>query len=180
MEDDNELMRLVQDGSHRAFEQLVLKYRKQAEMFCSSIIRDSTAAQDIVQDSFADIYMQRMRYKFSCGFQTYLWTIIKNKSIDYLRKKNHQPEVSIEGVDEGVSNDSPEQIYLVHERELQIRQLMTALKKEYRDVLYLYAVEDLSYQEIAVRLNNPLPQIKILIYRARKKASRLKEEWKNE
>ena len=57
---------------------------------------------------------------------------------------------------------------------------MTALKKEYRDVLYLYAVEDLSYQEIAVRLNKPLPQIKILIYRARKKASRLKEEWKNE
>ena len=54
MEDDNELMRLVQDGSHRAFEQLVLKYRKQAEMFCSSIIRDSTAAQDIVQDSFAE------------------------------------------------------------------------------------------------------------------------------
>ena len=82
--------------------------------------------------------------------------------------------------EENSHNDTPEQIYLSPERDLQIRQLLLALKKEYRDVLYLYAVEDLSYQEIAARLNKTLPQVKILIYRARKKAVRLKEEWSNE
>lgn len=178
--DDNELMHLAQSGNHKAFEQLVLKYRKQAELFCNSIIKDHTTAQDIVQDVFTDIYLQRMRYRFDCGFGTYLYSVVKHKSIDYLRKKDHQQEICMEETEENSHNDTPEQIYLSHERDLQIRQLLLALKKEYRDVLYLYAVEDLSYQEIAARLNKTLPQVKILIYRARKKAVRLKEEWSNE
>ena len=60
--DDNELMRLVREGSKEAYEILMKKYISQAKAAACKYVHDSHAAEDIVQESFADIYVQRFSF----------------------------------------------------------------------------------------------------------------------
>lgn len=60
--DDNELMLLDRDGNKEAYEILMKKYISQAKAFACKYVHDSCAAEDIVQESFADIYVQRFRF----------------------------------------------------------------------------------------------------------------------
>lgn len=54
--DDNELMFQVRAGNKEAYEILMKKYMSQAKTFAYKYVHDSFAAEDIVQESFVDIY----------------------------------------------------------------------------------------------------------------------------
>lgn len=83
---DNELMRCTAAGQKTAYEVLILRHRKAAEGYCLSLIRDEREAEDIVQDSFADIYVQREAYRDTFSFQAYLYAVIRHKASDHLRR----------------------------------------------------------------------------------------------
>lgn len=80
---DNELMRCTAAGQKTAYEVLILRHRKAAEGCCLSLIRDEREAEDIVQDSFADIYVQREAYRDTFSFQAYLYAVIRHKASDH-------------------------------------------------------------------------------------------------
>jgi RNA polymerase sigma-70 factor (ECF subfamily) len=89
---------------------------------------------------------------------------IKNKCIDYLRKKTALP------LDESCISiaPSPEAEVIMRERRNYVRMKLNQLKEDYRTVLYLKEYENFSYAEIAEIMGRNLGQVKILIYRARK------------
>lgn len=80
---DNELMRCTAAGQKTVYEVLILRHRKAAEGYCLSLIRDEREAEDIVQDSFADIYVQREAYRDTFSFQAYLYAVIRHKASDH-------------------------------------------------------------------------------------------------
>ena len=171
---DNELMELAGQDDREAFETLVLRYYREAIRAAERMVHDKMQAEDIAQDCFADIYVQRRRYKPSCSFRTYLYALVKHKSVDYLRKSGGR-----EGLLEAEKlcwleeqpgpEGSPEEEYLKRERVREAAEQIGSLPQVQRRALYLYAVEDRSYQEIAGILHKSIPQIKIAIHRARKK-----------
>ena len=57
--DDNALMEQVKSGDKKAFEKLVLLHRKSAIGFAYRLIKDSYLSEDIVQESFAAVYINR-------------------------------------------------------------------------------------------------------------------------
>ena len=70
---DDQLMELVRDKNLRqAYDVLVLRHYREAVRFCMKMLGDEQAVLDIVQDSFADIYVHRSRVSLSCAFRTYL------------------------------------------------------------------------------------------------------------
>lgn len=150
-------------GDHVSFEVLIIKHRQGAIAFAKRYIHEVYIAEDIVQESFADIYVYRHRYKFKYSFKTYLYTVVKNKSIDYLRKNRQLVSYQVEEAD----TYGTEQIILDKEHKNILSRAINTLKAEYRTVIYLYAYEDLSYEEIAGIMGKSLAQIKILLYRAR-------------
>lgn len=174
--DDNELMLRVRAGDKEAYEILIKKYMKQAISFACQYVRDSYAAEDIVQESFADIYMQRFEFDQRYKFSTYLFAIIKNKARNYL-KRNREIVVSdfAEETERPViertfiTEDTPETVYFQKAELQEVHEAIKKLKKEEQNILYLYAVEECSYKEIAVLLGQSVVQIKIKLFRARKK-----------
>jgi RNA polymerase sigma factor (sigma-70 family) len=165
VQEDNTLMDNFQAGDHESFERLIVKHLHGAVLFAQKYVHDYHTAEDIAQESFADIYVNRHRYKDKYSFKTYLFTIIKNKSIDHLRKKISIPLESIKDLE----TITTEELVLDIEQKGVIRKALNNLKEDYRKVIYLFEFEGFSYEEISGIMGKNLGQIKILIYRARKK-----------
>lgn len=165
MIEDADLITGYKAGDHRSFETLMVKYGSPALSFARRYVKDVHTAEDIVQDSFADLYVYRDRYQQKYSFKTYLFTIVKNKSISYLRKKSY---CFINDVELLCSN-TPETDYIIRENMNLVRTKISQMKDDYQMVLYLKEYEDFSYAEIAGIMGKSTEQIKILIFRARKK-----------
>jgi len=163
------------DGDKTSFEELMIEYQESAIAFAKRYVIDEYIAEDIAQEAFAYIFVHREKYKRKYSFKTYLFTIIKNKSIDYIRKnkrinflENMEPKnYSAAIIDENYLSAENE---VMKKEEIEVvKECLKQLKADYRTVLYLYEYEDLSYKEIAKIMNKNIAQIKILMFRARKK-----------
>ena len=107
MKDDKILMKEFQNGNEESFEKLIIKYRNSAVYFSSRYTMDKYIAEDIVQEAFAYIYVYKDKYNEKYAFKTYLFTIIRNKSIDYIRKISN--ESLNDDLNEIKSKEDPEQ-----------------------------------------------------------------------
>ncbi|WBW98898.1 RNA polymerase sigma factor [Oceanirhabdus sp. W0125-5] len=163
------------NGDKNSFEELMIKYQESAIAFAKRYVTDEYIAEDIAQEAFAYIYVHRAKYKRKYSFKTYLFTIIKNKSIDYIRK--NKPINFVDNIEPAYYlSSSTKENHLSAENEVikreeieTIQGCLDNLKEDYRTVIYLYEYEELSYKEIAKVMNKNMAQIKILMYRARKK-----------
>ena len=174
--DDKELMLLVRYGNKEAYEVLIKKHMSQAKTFACQYVHDAYAAEDIVQESFADIYVQRSNFDQQYSFSTYLYAIIKNKAMNYLKKNRELPMSSLDEQNETpimeqkfIDMATPETEYL---EKTDFQELMSAiqrLKEDEKNMLYLYAFEEWTYKEIAAKLGISVIQVKNKIFRARKK-----------
>lgn len=160
----DEQLQLLKDGDESAFEEFVLRYRKEAVNFAVTILKDYYIAEDIVQDSFATFYVYRDRLKNYSTLKSYLFSIIHNKSVDYIRKNN---KIVFKDY-EATSTISPEEIIIDREKKQNFIRSFNKLDENQRNILYLYAFQQMTYKEIAEILNISLAKVKITIFRARK------------
>ncbi|WP_443659473.1 RNA polymerase sigma factor [Clostridium algidicarnis] len=162
-------MEETKDGDKESFEKLVLKHRKNAVGFAYGILKDIYMAEDIVQESFASIYINRHSYKSKNTFKTFLFAIIRNKCIDFIRKTKNYSAVNLDDISVLSTDLQPQELFQQKEELQHSIEVLNKLNEDYRIAFYLYEVEGFSYKEIAEIMHKSLPQIKITIYRARKK-----------
>ena len=182
--DDQALMARVAMDDEAAFETLVLRWQQPALRYCQRLLENSAAVQDIVQDCFADIYVQRKKYQPLFSFQAYLFGLIRHKAMDDLRKNARIMAVEDEvltqwqnakaGSHSGSSSRvlSPEEQFILREDREWLYSCMRNLKEDYKKELYMYSVREMSYGQIAAATGKTLAQIKIDIYRARRALKR--------
>jgi RNA polymerase sigma-70 factor (ECF subfamily) len=162
-------MERVKNGDRLAFEALVLAHRAAAVAFAAGILSDYHLAEDVVQESFARVYLRRMDYTPSHQFKTYLYTIIRRRCIDGLRRAKRDPaELVAEYPPLPINESNPEAAYLGEEARQQLRRELALLPATWRAALYLYAVEGMPYKDIAAVQGVTVAQVKIGLHRARK------------
>ena len=171
MHDEREVIRGFIAGNHGCFEELIMKYRGSATSFARKYVHDLFVAEDIVQESFAQVYVYRQRYKEGYSFKTYLFSIVKHKCIDYIRKNKAIP---MDELPESEGDDL-EDVVLAREKSNLIRDKMKQLKKEYQVVIHLVDLEGFSYGETAKIMGKNLGQVRVLLFRARRKLKTLVE-----
>lgn len=163
-------------GEREAFEDLVEAYWPVARRVAYGILRDEQLAQDVAQDCFADLYMQRNRYQPRFSFQAYVTAIARHKSLDLLRRQGRFQLTVPEPLNGGDAN-SPESVFI---RDLYRRMLYTAVERlpeRQRRMLKAFALQGKTYQQIAAELGITVAQVKITLHRVRKTLRRVKEEW---
>lgn len=180
MDSDNQLMKKVKEGDREAYEALVLKYRESAIRFANSFLSNLHTAEDVTQEVFVNIYLMRDSYKLKYPFKNFLFTSIRNQAIDYLRK--HKGESLFELKSEWDKNaiDFIENWILEEDKKTHIAELLSCLKGDGRTALYLFAVENMSYKEIGQVMKKNIGQVKILVFRSRKKLKKLSEGGKRD
>ncbi len=179
-------MRAFIGGDNCAFENLIVKYRKIAIAFAWQQVRDNYVAEDMAQETFAAIYINKHRYDFKYSFKTWLLVLIRNKCVDYIRK-NHR-EISsdfsydisddtysdylLNNISNGNTEDTTSHTALLNIDKKTLYAILNGLHATYGQIIFLVDIEGFSYKEAAVIMKKSVSQIKIILFRARK---RLKE-----
>lgn len=143
-----------------------------------NIIKLVTKAQnpDVCEDLEQEVYIKAFKNKdkyTECGkFSNWLTAITYNVSRDYLKSAKNRYETGFED-DNTVINikdrkKNPEENMLQKERQMRISAAINALNKKHKEVIILSEIENLTYEDIARRLNCPVGTVKSRIYNAKK------------
>ena len=156
---NEELIAEFNQGRLEAFELLVNRFERPLFFYTLRRIQNDEAARDVVQETFLKLTQHAHRYDPNSPLSAWLYTIARNKCIDYLRKRRHR-EVSIDqsiGADEDVNlhyflqDDGPDGVELAEAREIALR-IDTALQEinsDQREIFLLREVHGLKFVEIA-------------------------------
>jgi RNA polymerase sigma-70 factor, ECF subfamily len=96
--DDSLLIRRAQQGNAAAFEELVRNYDRAVLRLAVHLTGSHEDGQDIYQEAFLRAYINLARFRFECSFYTWMYRIVTNLCLDYLRKRstrNHNLTVTI-------------------------------------------------------------------------------------
>lgn len=165
----NELFRAYLDGDDHAFDCIIKEYRENLIFFVMRYVRSVSVAEEIAQDAFVELLIHKHRYNFSCSLKTYLFTIAKNKAINYLRRRKFVSDDEIDPNTESDERTLAEHIIKNEEKE-KLYKVLNRLNDDYRSALYLVYIEDLSYEEAGRVMGKNKKQIENLVFRARASA----------
>ncbi len=196
MANGDTLMARARAGDADAFETLVAVYWPVAERVARGLLGDAQLAQDVAQEVFADIYMQRERYtprffdddsdaenqgrdtdsgRNPDPFHTYVAAIARHKSIDALRKRGRVPAEWAEA--DARDARTPESALIDRMFHGALYAAVEHLPEAQRRMLTAYALEGRSYREIAEELHLSVAQVKITLHRIRKGLRRVRDDW---
>jgi RNA polymerase sigma-70 factor, ECF subfamily len=157
------------DFEHLAVEQLDTVYR-----FARRLARDVDGAQDLVQETYVRALRARESFDLQeFGIRPWLLRILYNLHLSRAQRESRQPMiVEDEHLESAGSRDVAVLSPGFSSFEGMDEQLVRAIENlsdEYRSVLVLWALEEMSYKEIAEALDLPLGTVMSRLHRARQK-----------
>mgnify|MGYP006200386015 FL=1 len=161
-------------GDQVAFTFLLDFFWNEVYGFMLKRTENETDAEDIVIETFAKAFDKIATYNPEFGFNTWLIAIAKNVHIDMLRKKKTSLFIDITEEDEHQAysvvddSNSAEDELIIEQNLAQLLQYIKQLKPAYQEVIQMRYFQEMSYQEMAESLEEPLNNIKIKLLRSKK------------
>jgi len=190
--EDEELIVLVSEGKREALEVLFERYKGAVMNYITQMTRNRAVAEELTQDIFIKLLSKAHMYQPGKKFSSWFWTIAKNTTLDYLRKKK---EYHLE--DQKKDDDQRDAVGMIESEEVHtealllkkatksaIEKCMDTLPETQKAALLLKVYSELSYKEISDQISKTEKSVKSLLNRARNGlAECLKscsEEWQYE
>lgn len=164
----------AQKGDQVAFTFLLDFYWNEVYGFMLKRTENEVDTEDIVIETFAKAFDKIATYNPEFGFNTWLIAIAKNVHIDLLRKKKAAIFVEITDANELLSYkivddaNTAEDTLIIEQNLAQLLQFIKQLKPAYQEVIQMRYFQEMSYQEIANQIDEPLNNVKIKLLRAKK------------
>ena len=172
--DHNEIMSL-KNGDAKEFSFIYDKYFKPLCIHAENMIECMDTAEDIVQELFVKLWENREKIEITTSFKAYLYGSVRNACLKYIEHLNVRREYHDVFVTENRDYDgnNPMSDLIAKETEQEIEQAIASLPKKHRSIINLIRHEEMSYEEIAKKLNLPIGSVGPLIMRAREKLKKL-------
>ncbi len=176
-QEDLELVALAKNGDQNAFSKLMSRYRDSIFFMVLKMVHNRDDADDLTLEAFGKAFNNIANYSADYAFSTWLFKIATNNCIDFIRKKRLQT-TSLEQTsktDDGETipiavrdhNPDPEESMVKEQRAAKIRGAIEQLSPKYRSLIELRYLDELSYEEIAEKLDLPLGTVKAQLFRAK-------------
>lgn len=174
---DNEIISQVLSGNHQAYAGLVNRYQNYVFTLTLRMIKSREDAEEVAQDVFIKAYKYLADFRGASKFSTWLYTIVHNTCITYLRKKkpdihsldNEQVFEKADNIDSGARADLIEQ----KSRQAMVNRAIAMLGPDDAQVITLFYKAEQSLEETAKILGIEVNAAKVRLHRAR---TRLKEK----
>ena len=154
-DEDAQLMLAYARGEMRAFETLYARHRGALYRYLTRQARDGEIANDLFQEVWSRVIVNRSRYEPRAKFRTFLFTLAHNCFIDHCRRTKSRPTgLRIEDADDAdllpaAEDTQPDTAVSRDETSRRYRAALATLPPEQRDVYLLHEESDLSLEEIA-------------------------------
>lgn len=170
---EQDLVKDARRGDVDAFEALVRRYEKRVYALTLRMCGNPADAQEAAQETFLSAWQSLPFFRGESSFSTWLYRLASNASVDLLRREKRRRALSLD--DEALSLDIPDQ-RLSPQGEVERQELrelietgLRELPEDYRAVLVLREIHQLSYQEISDTLEVDVGTVKSRINRGRKR-----------
>jgi RNA polymerase sigma-70 factor (ECF subfamily) len=167
-------MELVSAGDTTAFEKLVERHQRLVVGTVARMLGNNADAEDIGQQVFVRVWRSANRYVARAKFTTWLLKITRNLVFNELRRRSRHAQVPVQTESEEEERPlrddravAPDAALLEGELQKAIDTAIARLPETQRMAVILRRYEELSYEEIAEALDQSVPAVKSLLFRAR-------------
>jgi RNA polymerase sigma-70 factor, ECF subfamily len=157
----------VYNGSMEFF---ITQHLKSVYNYVYRIINDKNEAEDITQEAFVKAWKNFKKFDQNKNFKTWLFTIARNTTIDYFRKRKNILFSELDARD----NDSektfsenivdmeplPDEIFERKELTQELEKALEKIRPDFREIILLHYTEEITFQEISEVIGKPLNTVK--------------------
>jgi len=173
------LLERAQAGDLRAFEELVQPHVGRIHSYIARMVGDPAEAEDLTQEVFLRAHRAINSFRGGATFQTWLYRIATNITVDAIRRRKRQEKrVSslddpLPGTEGTIARDvadpqpTPEELVETEELRQEVTRAIQELSPKLRAVVVLFDLEGCSYGDIAEALRLPLGTVKSRLFNAR-------------
>lgn len=174
--EDMELVTKARSGDQHAYSVLMARYKDSINYMLLKMVHNRDDADDLTIEAFGKAFLHLEKYTPDFAFSTWLFKIALNNAIDFIRKKKlHTLSLDDENDESSkyafskikTSALDPEESIIKDQRAGLMRTILDELNPKYKTLIEMRYFEELSYEEIAEKLNMPLGTVKAQLFRAR-------------
>jgi RNA polymerase sigma factor (sigma-70 family) len=162
------LIAAARKGDKSAFGSLVKSHQKKVLRMVIGMVGDPDSAMDIVQESFVRAWQAMDRFEGGQPFQPWISRIASNLAINHIKRSGRLRSLDDEVIQRAINDPDPLQKMQLDENDRRFMQAVRELPAQYRLVFVLRTFENLSYEEIADRLDIASGTVDSRLYRARR------------
>jgi RNA polymerase sigma-70 factor (ECF subfamily) len=178
-DEDSELIESINSGRKNLFHDLVKRYEQRLYNFGLRMCRDTSDAEDLVQETFLNVFKYLKGFRYETKFKNWLYRIASSVCIKRRRKSKFAPEREL-SLDEFIPGDTarfrtelpdwaslPLEKILNEELSDTIQTAILELPEKYKIVIVLRDIEGFSTDETAQILGISPANVKVRLHRAR-------------
>jgi RNA polymerase sigma-70 factor (ECF subfamily) len=177
--DDQALLTALRAGHEWAFETMIRLYGGRLLAVARRFTRNDEDAQDVLQSAYLSAFRALNDFEGACQLSTWLHRIVVNTALMKLRSRRRKPEESIDALLPAFQEDGhhveqfsewstpADQMMERKETRATVRACIEQLPENFRAVLTLRDIEELSTHEVAEMLEMTPTAVKVRLHRAR-------------
>lgn len=153
------------------FKELIINNKNNVKNMIRLITKESN--EDLEQEVYIKAWKNADKYKEQGNFKSWIMTIAKNVSKDYLKsasKKHEQNSTSEDEIINKIADNkiTPELKLVQNERQIQTVKAINSLKSKSKEVIILCEIQGYTYEECAQKIKCPVGTVKSRLYNAKK------------
>ncbi|MGE0565310.1 MAG: sigma-70 family RNA polymerase sigma factor [Pseudolabrys sp.] len=173
---DEVLIGRIAKGDRLAMQVLFARHHVRVYRFVLRLVRNEATAEDLISEVFLDVWRQAGKFEGRSQVSTWLLSIARFKALSALRKKTDQ-ELDDETAEAVVDTaDDPEVSLAKKDKSEVLRQCLTKLSAEHREIIDLVYYHEKSVEEVAAIVGIPEATVKTRMFYARKKLAEVLKE----
>jgi RNA polymerase sigma-70 factor, ECF subfamily len=173
---DEVLIARIAKGDRLAMQVLFARHHVRVYRFVLRLVRNETTAEDLISEVFLDIWRQAGKFEGRSAVSTWMLGIARFKALSALRRRPEEEldEETAAGILD--QSDDPETALAKKDKGAVMRQCLTGLSTEHREIIDLVYYHETSVEEAAEIIGIPEATVKTRMFYARKKLSELLKE----
>src|SRR5665213_3915519 len=173
---DEVLIGRIAQGDRLAMQVLFARHHVRVFRFVLRLVRNEATAEDLISEVFLDVWRQAGKFEGRSAVSTWMLSIARFKALSALRRKPEQEldEETAEQIEDHA--DNPEVALAKKDKAAVLRQALSKLSAEHREIVDLVYYHEKSVEEVAGIVGIPEATVKTRMFYARKKLSELLKE----
>ena len=174
IDDDSEIIESILSGDVSKYELIIKKYQSRIINLCFKYTKNYHDAEEVAQESFVRAFKSLDKFRYDSKFYSWLHRISINCSLNYINSKEKQKEketisenTCLNEQESDITQETPYNTYNMESIADKIGKVYDNLPEDLKLMIKYRDIDDLTYDEIAIKADLPVGTVRSRLHRAR-------------